>query len=58
MSDLRIAKLPQGFVIALSHNIAAMRRFSNLPPEEQSAIVEQARHTHSREEMEMLVESI
>lgn len=58
MSELMIAKLPQGFVFALSRNIDAMRRFSSLSDEEQALIVERARRVRSREEMEQLVGSI
>lgn len=58
MQDFPLAALPQGFIAALSRNIAAMRRFNSLSQDEQILIIERARKVNSREEMERLVGSI
>ncbi|MDO4321861.1 MAG: hypothetical protein Q4C61_04985 [Lachnospiraceae bacterium] len=51
-------ELPIGFTMELAQHSDTLKRFSELPRQEQSSIVEGARHVTSRREMRDYVESI
>lgn len=50
--------LPLGFGFALAQNPDAMQRFSNLPNEEQRALLQKAHAVSSKDEMQRLVNGL
>ena len=50
--------MPIGLMMTLAKNEQAMRRFSDLPDQERSQVVNQARQAASRDEMQALVRSL
>ncbi|MBE6933302.1 MAG: hypothetical protein E7464_07990 [Ruminococcaceae bacterium] len=50
--------LPLGFGFALAQNPDAMQRFSNLPEQEQRALLQKAHTVSSKDEMQRLVNGI
>ncbi len=50
--------MPQGFIMALSHNVNAMRHFSSLPKDERQRIIDKARQATSKEDMQGFVDSL
>ena len=51
-------ELPLGFAFALAQRPEAMQTFSNLPPTEQSEILQKAHNVSSKAEMQSLVNSL
>lgn len=51
-------ELPLGFMFALSGNKSAMQTFSAMSEDERNAIVSRARFVKSKEDMQLLVESM
>ncbi|MDD3194050.1 MAG: hypothetical protein PHE47_09470 [Oscillospiraceae bacterium] len=47
--------LPMGFSMLLAQDAKAMSQFAGLPEEEQQAVIDGARHIHSRAEMESYI---
>lgn len=50
--------LPLGFAFALAQRPEAMQAFSNLPPTQQSEILQKAHNVSSKSEMQSLVNSL
>lgn len=51
-------KLPLGFAMALAHNKSSFDAFLALDDERQDEIIERARQTKTKREMQMLVDNI
>lgn len=51
-------KLPLGFTMALAHNVNAFNAFLALDDKSQDEIIEKAKHTETKREMQMLVNNI
>ena len=52
------SEVPIGFLISLSQDMEAMERFMRLSPAARDALVQKARHAHSREEMDSIIRGI
>ncbi|MDE6280553.1 MAG: hypothetical protein K2M15_01960 [Oscillospiraceae bacterium] len=50
--------MPVGLMMTLAENEQAMRRFADLPDQERSQVMNQARQAASRDEMQALVQSL
>ena len=50
--------MPVGLMMTLAENEQAMRRFADLPDQERSQVVNQARQAASRDEMQALVQGL
>ncbi|MBR0443150.1 MAG: hypothetical protein IIX15_02295 [Clostridia bacterium] len=48
--------LPQGLLMALSQNMQAMRQYAALDDTARQRLIERAANTHSREQMQALVD--
>ena len=51
-------EMPLGFGMGLAMNVQAMEYFSSLPEAEQQAIINTAHNTHSKAQMQQLIESL
>ena len=51
-------ELPLGFTMALAHNVKSFNAFLALDNDKQDEIIEKARNTHTKREMQQLVDSL
>lgn len=52
------SEVPIGFLMSLSQDMEAMERFMRLSPAARDALVQKARHAHSREKMDSIIRGI
>ena len=58
MLDSQGDKMPLGFTMALAHNVNAFNEFLRLDDKKQDEIIEKAKNTKTKREMQKLVDSI
>ncbi len=52
------SELPLGFAMALAHNTSSFNAFLAMDDKQQDEIIEKAKHTKTKREMQMLVDNI